>query len=156
MNTIDIVYHELERRFHTFQTPVVELIEAQTKDPFKILITTLLSARTKDQTTSAVVTRLFKQIDSYEDLKKYSLEELEKMIYPVGFFRNKAVHLKKLPEVLNREFKGIIPYSHGLFLAVATRFQRCFFEFSQTVEDLSASQRQHHSDGLLNNEYNRK
>ena len=75
MDTIDIVYQELEKRFHTFQTPVVELIEAQTKDPFKILITTLLSARTKDQTTSAVVTRLFQQIDTYEDLKKYSLEE---------------------------------------------------------------------------------
>jgi endonuclease III len=109
MDTIDIVYQELEKRFHTFQTPVVELIEAQTKDPFKILITTLLSARTKDQTTSAVVTRLFQQIDTYEDLKKYSLEELEKMIYPVGFYRNKAKYLQKMPYVLEEKFNGIVP-----------------------------------------------
>jgi len=109
MDTIDIVYQELEKRFHTFQTPVVELIEAQTKDPFKILITTLLSARTKDQTTSAVVTRLFQQIDTYGDLKKYSLEELEKMIYPVGFYRNKAKYLQKMPYVLEEKFNGIVP-----------------------------------------------
>jgi len=109
MTKIDIIYHELEKKFHTVPTPVVELIEAQTKDPFKILITTLLSARTKDKTTSEVVTRLFLQVDTYEDLRKYSLAELEKLVYPVGFFRNKARYLQQMPDALESKFDGKVP-----------------------------------------------
>lgn len=85
------------------------MIEAQTHDPFKILVTTLLSARTKDQITSEVVIRLFKKINSHNELRKYSLEELEKLIYPVGFFRNKAKYLQQLPDILDEKFNGKIP-----------------------------------------------
>ncbi|MCK4956175.1 MAG: endonuclease III [Candidatus Cloacimonetes bacterium] len=109
MTDIDKIYTELEKRFYTFKTPVVELIEAQTHDPFKILVTTLLSARTKDQITSEVVIRLFKKINSHNELRKYSLEELEKLIYPVGFFRNKAKYLQQLPDILDEKFNGKIP-----------------------------------------------
>ncbi|MCF7859263.1 MAG: endonuclease III [Candidatus Cloacimonetes bacterium] len=103
------IYRILEKLFLSYPAPVVDLIEEQTKDPFKILVTTMLSARTKDQTTSEVVQRLFKIIDTSEDLKKYSISEIEKMIYPVGFFRNKARYLKELPAVLEKEFNNIIP-----------------------------------------------
>ncbi len=106
---IDTIYKILEKQFNSYPTPVVDLIEAQTKDPFKILVTTILSARTKDQTTSDVVHGLFKKISVPEDFDNYSVEELEKMIYPVGFFRNKAKHLKQLPEVLKNEFDNTIP-----------------------------------------------
>ena len=106
---IEKIYRILEKQFNSYPTPVVDLIEAQTKDPFKILVTTMLSARTKDQTTSEVAHRLFGFVDKPEDINKYSVEELEDLIYPVGFFRNKAKYLKELPSVLKKEFNDNVP-----------------------------------------------
>ena len=109
MPDIEKIYKILEMQFKTFQTPVVDLIEIQTKDPFKILVATILSARTKDETTSKVVDVLFKYIKTPEDINKYTREEIEDLIYPVGFFRNKAKHLKGLPKVLQEQFGNVIP-----------------------------------------------
>ncbi len=109
MVDIDNVYYTLKREFDKFQIPIVDSIEAQTKDPFKILVTTILSARTKDETTSKVVKTLFSVIEKPEDFDRYSVEEIEELIYPVGFFRNKANHLKKLPKILKEKFNNIIP-----------------------------------------------
>lgn len=109
MPNINKVYKVLEEQFHNFQTPVVDLVEAQTKDPFKILVATILSARTKDETTTKVVNFLFQFIHNPQDFANYSLEEVEEMIYPVGFFRNKAKHLKQLPEVMQKEFNNQVP-----------------------------------------------
>ena len=109
MPNIDKIYRVLEDRFKTFQTPVVDLIEIQTKDPFKILVATILSARTKDETTSKAVELLFKFVEKPNDFNKFTVEEIEDLIYPVGFFRNKAKYLKELPVILNDEFGNIIP-----------------------------------------------
>jgi endonuclease III len=109
MINIKKIYDTLEEEFTKFQTPIVDLVEAQTKDPFKILVATILSARTNDKTTAQVVTKLFKIVHEADDFDKFTEEEVEKMIYPVGFFRNKAVHLKKLPSALNELYDGIIP-----------------------------------------------
>jgi len=106
---INKIYKILERQFKSYPAPVVDLIEAQTKDPFKILVTTMLSARTKDQTTSEVAHRLFETVNKPEDLNNYTVEELEKMVFPVGFFRNKARYLKELPIVLKEEFNNNVP-----------------------------------------------
>ncbi len=106
---IDRVYSLLKGEYKRYKTPVVELVEAQTKDPFKILVATLLSARTKDDTTSRVVKRLFKRIGGPHDLAKLPVKELEKLLFPIGFFRNKARFLKQLPEVLDQRFNGTVP-----------------------------------------------
>ena len=106
---INKIYKVLEKQFKSYPAPVVDLIEAQTKDPFKILVTTMLSARTKDKTTSEVAHRLFEVVDKPEDINNYNVEELEKLIHPVGFFRNKARYLKELPNVLKNEFNNNIP-----------------------------------------------
>jgi endonuclease III len=106
---IDVVYERLKTEFDTFQAPVVDLIEAQTKDPFKILVTTILSARTKDETTAKVVSKLFQTIHTHHDLAKLSLSEIEELIYPVGFYHNKAKSLQQLPRVLEEKFNGIVP-----------------------------------------------
>jgi len=88
--------------------PVVDLIAVQTKDPFKVLVATILSARTKDETTAKAADRLFRHADSIDKLSRLSQEQIEKLIFPVGFFRNKAAFLKKLPECLAR-FGNRIP-----------------------------------------------
>jgi endonuclease III len=109
MLNIDRIYKILEQEFSKYKAPIIDLIEMQTKDPFKILVGTILSARTKDKTTAEVTKRLFLVINKPADFDKYSIEEIEEMIYPVGFFRNKAKQLKKFPEVLKNKFNNRIP-----------------------------------------------
>ncbi len=108
---IEDVYSILAREFKKHRMPVVDLIEAQTDDPFKVLLATILSARTRDETTTQAALRLFKLVKTPKDLSNIPLNELEKVIYPVGFFRDKARHLKELPTVLEEKFGGSIPQS---------------------------------------------
>ncbi|MDR0307314.1 MAG: endonuclease III [Chitinispirillales bacterium] len=106
---IELVYKVFAQEFKINRTPVVDLIEIQTKDPFKVLITTILSARTKDETTAAAAKRLFESVKNPRDLKNISEDKLQKLIFPVGFYRMKARHLKELPLVLEKHFGGKIP-----------------------------------------------
>ena len=59
--------------------------------------------------TTEVVRRLFKVVSRPADLRKLTLPRLEKLIFPIGFYRTKARHLKKLPVVLDELFDGRIP-----------------------------------------------
>jgi len=106
---IDIVMKRLETHFQSVKTPVVDLIQIKTEDPFKVLVATILSARTKDETTAKVTEKLFQKVQKIEDLENIPLAELDALITPVGFHRVKAKHLKELPKVLKEKFKGIIP-----------------------------------------------
>jgi len=89
----------------------VEFVHAQTRDPFKVLVATILSARTKDGTTTAAVGRLFPVVGGVDALRRVKRARLEKLIFPVGFYRTKAKHLKQLPDALDREFGGRIPHT---------------------------------------------
>jgi endonuclease III len=106
---IEKVYNILKKEFGRNRVPIVELIEMQTKDPFKVLIATILSARTKDETTAAAAGRLFTRVKNFSDLKIVSTREIERLIFPVGFYHEKAKHLKLLPEVMEKVFAGTIP-----------------------------------------------
>jgi endonuclease III len=108
-NEIDKVYEILKHEFQKHRMPVVDLIETQTKDPFKVLLTTIMSARTKDETTILAAKRLFQRVSTPADLDSLSVKEIESLIFPVGFYREKAKNLKKLPQVLNDLFAGQIP-----------------------------------------------
>lgn len=107
------VNRALKREFKAHSAPIIELIEAQTHDPFCVLVGTILSARTKDACTAGAVRRLFArkagELFAPEDLERIDAQELETLIYPVGFFRDKARHLKELPRVLKERFGGILP-----------------------------------------------
>jgi endonuclease III len=88
---------------------VVDLIAAHTHDPFKVLVSTILSARTRDETTTAASRRLFERASSPARLRELPEATIRELIYPVGFANAKARHLKQLPAVLDREFGGRIP-----------------------------------------------
>lgn len=110
MNTdIDSIYKVLNKSVKEYKVPIVDLVEVQTKDPFKILIATTLSARTSDSVTAEACKKLFVKANSLNDLEKLTVKQIEKLIYPVGFYRNKAKHLKKLPLVLKEKFDNKIP-----------------------------------------------
>jgi endonuclease III len=109
MTDIDKVYKILKKEVVNYNVPIVDLIQIQTKDPFKVLITTILSARTKDETTSIAAKKLFLKVKNIKDLEKINDKELEKLIYPVGFYKTKTKNLKLLPKVLKKEFNNKIP-----------------------------------------------
>ncbi len=98
----------VKKEVETYEVPVVDLIATQTKDPFKILVATILSARTQDKTTAEASARLFKKAQDPLSLQKLSEEEIRGLIYPVGFYKSKAGYLAKLPRALEA-FSGRIP-----------------------------------------------
>jgi endonuclease III len=100
----------LARAITGMELPAVEKIsESQQEDPFQILIATLLSARTQDATTHAASTRLFARARTPRTMARLPVSEIEKLIYPVSFYRNKAVHLKETARILLRDFAGQVP-----------------------------------------------
>lgn len=106
---IDLIIERLSEEFKKNKVPIVDLIEAQTKDPFRVLVATILSARTRDENTAKAVYRLFDKVSSYKDLYDLSIPEIEELIYGVGFYHQKAKYLKKLPQTLDEKFNGKIP-----------------------------------------------
>ena len=107
---IDRFLSLVEAAVRDTRTPVVDLIAVQTEDPFKVLVATILSARTKDETTAAASARLFAQAPDAPSLARLSVEEIARLIYPVGFYRTKAEHLHRLPQALSA-FGGQVPES---------------------------------------------
>lgn len=89
--------------------PLQAFMQTQGPDPFRILVATVLSARTRDQTTAEVSARLFQTVDTPHALATIPLRELEACLRPVGFFRTKARHLKALGKQLVDEFDGKVP-----------------------------------------------
>jgi endonuclease III len=107
--SIPLVHRRLARQFAEQRSPVAEFMDVRTLDPFRVLVATILSARTKDQTTAAVSERLFREVGDLNGLKSVPLKRLEELIYPVGFYRTKARMLKKLPAAVDDIFGGRIP-----------------------------------------------
>ena len=106
---IDKVYTILKKEVQNYRAPVVDLIQLQTKNPFNVLIATILSARTKDQTTVAACKKLFAKVKTFSDIENISEKQVQKLIYPVGFYQNKAKYLKQLPKAVREKFNDKIP-----------------------------------------------
>lgn len=100
-----ILKHEYEKS----NAPITEFQKVRGGRVFKILVATILSARTKDKTTAEVSARLFNVVKKPSDFARLSRSALEKLLFPVGFYRTKAKHLKQLPERLETLFGGTIP-----------------------------------------------
>jgi len=92
------------------ELPAVEKVaEAEADDAFQILIATLLSARTQDATTAAASARLFARARTPRAMARLPVREIETLIYPVSFYRNKAEHVKACCEMLMMRFGGRVP-----------------------------------------------
>lgn len=108
----------LARAITGLELPAVEKIsEEQAEDPFQILIATILSARTQDATTHAASTRLFKAARTPRTMTKLTVKQIERLIYPVSFYRYKARYVKGCCEMLVSRFGGRVPASmEGLLM----------------------------------------
>ena len=100
----------LAQAINGLELPAVEKIsEEQAAQPFQILIATLLSARTQDATTHAASTRLFRRARTPRSMAQLPVKEIETLIYPVSFYRNKARHVKACCQMLLDRFGGRVP-----------------------------------------------
>ncbi|MGV9200462.1 MAG: endonuclease III domain-containing protein [Promethearchaeia archaeon] len=79
------------------------------QDPFKILISTILSARTRDENTRQATQSLFSHYSTPEEIAKAEREEIEQLIYKAGFYRSKAKYLQNTSKMLIEEFEGKVP-----------------------------------------------
>lgn len=78
-------------------------------DPFKILIGTLLSARTRDEITARVVNNLFRKFKNPEELAKADIEEIKSIIHSIGFYNLKAKRIKDVSQLIVKRFNGEVP-----------------------------------------------
>lgn len=110
VSAVDRVMRTLKAAIPRYERPAVEKIsDAQAESAFQVLIATLLSARTQDATTHAASTRLFQRAGGPRAMARLPVEEIERLIYPVGFYRTKAKHVKACCEQLVRRFHGQVP-----------------------------------------------
>ena len=101
----------LKREIPRWKVPIVGVVAQETEDPFRVLISCILSLRTKDETTTQATRRLFKLAHTPESMVQLSLMTLEKAIYPVGFYRTKARNIKGICRDLIRRFQSVVPDS---------------------------------------------
>ena len=102
----------VKREIRRWQEPVVGVVAKESsRDPFLILISTLLSLRTKDRTTREAGDRLFAIARTPITMLKLPLKKLERVIYPVGFYRTKAKAIHHICRRLIDEYAGVVPDS---------------------------------------------
>ncbi len=107
-NSIRKVVEILTEAIKQWEEPVVGVV-ARKKDPYRVLIATILSLRTKDETTTGASHRLFARADNPVDILKLENEEIEKLIYPVGFYKNKTRTIKEISRTILDKYSGKVP-----------------------------------------------
>jgi endonuclease-3 len=106
---IHVVLRLLEAELRQFGLPPVSAMAEEKADPFKILISTIISARTKDEVTGPATERLFALADSPREMSKLSEKKIETAIFPAGFYHTKAKAIRKASEELVERFGSRVP-----------------------------------------------
>ncbi|MGE5196958.1 MAG: endonuclease III domain-containing protein [Deltaproteobacteria bacterium] len=108
MNKILKTIKLIEKQVRTFTVPVVSQV-ARDNDPYRVLISCVLSLRTKDATTAEASKKLFKVADNPQKMLRIPQARIEKLIYPVGFYRNKSRHILEISRAIIRDYGGKVP-----------------------------------------------
>lgn len=108
MNNILKTLRLVEKQVKKFRVPSVTQV-SRSKDPYQVLISCILSLRTKDKTTIEASNRLFKVADNPYDMVKLTPRRLERLIYPVCFYRNKARVILEVSRNIIEDFAGRVP-----------------------------------------------
>lgn len=109
---IHAVVRIVKREIRRWQEPVVGVVAKESnRDPFLILISTLLSLRTKDKTTREAGDRLFALAQTPPTMLQLPLKKIEEAIYPVGFYRTKAKSIHEICRRLIDDYGGAVPDS---------------------------------------------
>ena len=100
---------KIKKQLNSLRLPWLENFTARDRDPFRILISCILSLRTQDKTTGAASERLFKLARTPASLSRLSVKTIEKAIYPVGFYRVKARTVKDISGEIIRQHGSQVP-----------------------------------------------
>lgn len=113
MKPIDIEYFikALKKNYKKFNAPIITFIANRGATPFEILVSTLLSLRTKDEVTSGAASRLLKIANTPEKMLELDIKTIEDLIYPVGFYPTKAKRLLQISRILMDKYQGKVPDS---------------------------------------------
>ena len=108
--TVHTVMRTLARAIDALDLPAVEKIaEESREEPFAVLIATMLSAQTRDAVTAAATARLFAVAHTPRTIARLEEPQIEKLIFPVSFYRHKAKHIRKTCRLLVERFHGRVP-----------------------------------------------
>ena len=105
INVIKII----EKEHINWNVPVVTLVGMQTRNPFKVLVSTIISLRTKDEVTIEASKRIYQILTKPEDIFYINIKDIEKAIYPCGFYKRKAIQIKNICEILVKDFNSKVP-----------------------------------------------
>lgn len=107
--SVDRFVEMIEERYRQWKPPIVTFISERGATPFQILVSTLLSLRTKDEVTAKACSRLFAVAQTPGEILELGEDELKKLIYPVGFYPTKARRLQEISRILLSEYAGEVP-----------------------------------------------
>lgn len=110
--------HILKKHLKGDVPAVTRIAQQEQKNPFLILVGTLLSLRTKDELTEKVMERLVQRARTPQELLRIPIGELQKLIYPVGFYRNKSKVLMNVARIITDTYKGAVPDSIDELLTI--------------------------------------
>ena len=99
----------LKQEIKRWQVPTVGVVAEESKDPFRVLVSCILSLRTQDKTTEQASRRLFELATTPEAMLKLSARQIEKAIYPVGFYRTKARNIRSICQTLIAQYHSKVP-----------------------------------------------
>jgi endonuclease-3 len=97
------------QKFYRDDVPSVTRIAKERKDPFLVLVGCILSLRTKDEVTDVAVDRLIRKARTPREVLALPVKELERLIYPVGFYRTKARTIQGISKTILEKYNGKVP-----------------------------------------------
>ncbi len=106
---IDRFVETVAAHYRQWNPPIVTFIANRGATPFEVLVSTLLSLRTKDEVTSEAARRLFRKADTPEQILALGERELSRLIYPVGFYPTKARRLVEISRIILDTHGGQVP-----------------------------------------------
>ncbi|MEK6776223.1 MAG: endonuclease III [bacterium] len=106
---IDAVVRILKKEVRKWKVPIVGQVAERTRDPFQVLISCILSLRTQDGTTAAASERLFRVAKTPDALSRITARKIERLIYPVGFYRVKARNIREISRRLIESYDSKVP-----------------------------------------------
>ena len=99
----------IRRMIRPYRIPAVTREAKEIRDPFRVLISCIISLRTKDEVTDQASRRLFARADTPKRMLRLSAAEIARLIYPAGFYRNKARHMLEISRALLEHCGGRVP-----------------------------------------------
>ncbi len=117
-NNITKVMKILEKYYQEDRFPTLRRTSEEKKDPFKTLISCLISLRTRDENTEKVTKKLYKEMETPEEFVKVPVKKLEKLIYSSGYYKNKAKTIKHVSKTILEKYNGEVPNSKEELLSI--------------------------------------